>query len=105
MQTCYLIVLKFGTQQESVSVHRAIKFGCNTINGHKVIKNYSRKITPICCHAYRINGLWKEAENRQGDRVTIEPQTFCYLKEIELKDHEDTAKNPTAGNNYVIEIY
>jgi len=25
------------------------------------------------------------AENRQGDKVTIEPQTFCYLKEIGLK--------------------
>jgi len=27
----------------------------------------------------------QEAENQQGDRVTIEPQTFCYLKEIELE--------------------
>ena len=26
------------------------------------------------------------------DRLTIEPQTFCSLKEIELKDHEDTKK-------------
>jgi len=24
-------------------------------------------------------------ENQQGDSVTIAPQTFCYLKEIELK--------------------
>jgi len=23
--------------------------------------------------------------NQQGNRVTTEPQTFCYLKEIELK--------------------
>jgi len=29
--------------------------------------------------------LMARAENRQGDRVTIEPQTFCYLKEIEVK--------------------
>jgi len=28
---------------------------------------------------------WQKAENWQGDRVTIEPQTFCYLKEIKLK--------------------
>jgi len=39
-----------------------------------------------------------------GERVTIKPQTFCYLKEIELKITEDTAKNPIVGNNYVIEI-
>jgi len=29
--------------------------------------------------------LWQEAEIWQGERVTTEPQTFCYLKEIELK--------------------
>jgi len=40
---------------------------------------------PICCYAYRINHLWQEVENQQGDRVTIEPQTFCYLKEIDQK--------------------
>jgi len=44
------------------------------------------------------------AENWQGDRATIEPETFCYLKEIELKS-EDTVKNPTVGNNYTIKIY
>jgi len=37
----YMIVLKFGTQQDSVSVHRGIKFFWNTVNGHKVINNYS----------------------------------------------------------------
>jgi len=26
-----------------------------------------------------------EAKNLQGDRVTVEPQTFCYYKEVELK--------------------
>jgi len=44
-----------------------------------------KKITLICYYANTVNHLWQEAENRQGDRVTIEPQTFCYLKEIELK--------------------
>jgi len=46
MQMHYPIVLKFSTQQESVSVHRGFKFGCNTINDHKVKNNYSRKIAP-----------------------------------------------------------
>jgi len=32
-----------------------------------------------------VNHQWQDAENRQGDRVTIEPQTFFHLKEIELK--------------------
>jgi len=35
--------------------------------------------TIMLSHAYGVN---HEAENWQGDRVTIEP---CYLKEIELK--------------------
>ena len=47
--------------------------------------DYSRKITPICCHAYRVNRVWEVAENRLVNRLTIEPQTFCGLKEIELK--------------------
>jgi len=50
---------------------------------------------------YRVN---RKAENWQGDRVTIEPQTLCYLKEIELKS-KDAAKNPTVSNNYAIKIY
>ena len=49
------------------------------------MSDYSRKITPICCHAYRVNREWEEVENRWVNRLTIEPQTFCGLKEIELK--------------------
>ena len=49
------------------------------------MSDYSRKITPICCHDYRVNHVWEEAENRWVNRLTIEPQTFCGLKEIELK--------------------
>jgi len=33
MQMRYPIVLKFGTQQDTVSAHCGIKFGCNTVNG------------------------------------------------------------------------
>ena len=47
--------------------------------------DYSRKITPICCHAYRVNHVWEEAENQWVNKLTIEPQTFCGLKEIKLK--------------------
>jgi len=35
MPTRYPIVLKFGTQQDGVGANHGIKFGCNTINGHK----------------------------------------------------------------------
>ena len=50
------------------------------------MSDYSRKITPlICCHAYRVNRLWEEAENWWVNRLTIEPQRLCGLKEIELK--------------------
>ena len=54
---------------------------------------YSQKITPICCHAYRVSRVWEEAENRWVNRLTIEPQTFCGLKEIELKNRKIQRKN------------
>ena len=68
------------------------------------MSDYSRKITPKCCHAYSINHIWEEAENRWVNRLTIHPQAFGGLKEIEIKNQEDTTKKPTACNNYVIEI-
>jgi len=49
------------------------------------ICNYSRKITPICCHAHRVNRTWQEADNWYRGRFTIKPQTFRSLKEIKLK--------------------
>ena len=48
------------------------------------MSDYSRKITPICCHAYRVNRVWED-ENWWVNRLTIAPETFCGLKEIELK--------------------
>jgi len=45
------IALKFGTLKGMLRAHPDAKFGFNTMNGHEVIKNYSGKITPICCHA------------------------------------------------------
>ena len=56
------------------------------------MNNYSRKITPICCHAYR-NRIWEETEIQWVNRLTIEPQTFCGLKEIELKTRKIQRKN------------
>ena len=55
--------------------------------------DYSQKITPICCHAYRVNCLREEAENLWVNRLTIEPQTFCGLKKIELKTWKIQRKN------------
>ena len=37
--------------------------------------------------------MWEEAENRWVNRLTIEPQTFCGLKEIELKPRKIERKN------------
>ena len=53
----------------------------------------SRKITPICRHAYTVNRIWEEADNRWVNRLTIAPQTFCGLKEIELKTRKIQRKN------------
>ena len=66
-------------------MHLGTKFGLNAINRQGVIIEYSQKITPICCHGYRINRLWEEAENWWVNKVTTDPQTFCSLKEIKLQ--------------------
>ena len=92
-RTPYPIALKFGTQKGGIKAHLCTNFGWNTINRQRVMSDYSRKITPICCHAYRVNRVWKEAENRWVNRLTIEPQTFCGLKEIELKTRKIQRKN------------
>ena len=55
--------------------------------------DYSQKITPICFHAYSVNHVWEEAEKRWVNRLTIEPQTFCGLKEIVLKTRKIQRKN------------
>ena len=89
----YLNALKFGTQKGCVMAHLGTKFGQNTINTCKVIRNYSRKITPICCHAHRVNREWQEAENWYRGRLSSEPQTFCGLKGIELKTMKIQQKN------------
>ena len=68
-----------------IKAHLSTNFGWNAINKQRVISDYSQKITSTCCHAYRVNRFWEEAENRWVNRLTIEPQTFCGLKEIELK--------------------
>ena len=85
-------------------MHRGTTFGWNMINSEGVISDYSRNISPICCHAYRINRLWEEAENQYVNRLTIEPQTSCGLKVIELKTMKIQQKKPTLCISYVIEI-
>ena len=57
------------------------------------MSNYSQQITPICCHAYRVNHLQEESENRWVNRLTIEPQPCCGLKEIKLKTTKLQRKN------------
>ena len=61
-QTPNPIALQFGTQKGGIKAHLCTNFGWNTINSQSVICYYSQKITPICCHTYRVNHLWEEAE-------------------------------------------
>ena len=109
-KTCYKtrtphpITLKCGTHKGDIKAHLGTNFGWNTINRQRVMSDYSRNITPICCHAYRANRIWEEAENRWVNRLTIEPQTFCGLKENRVKKQEDTTKKQSVCNNYTIEI-
>ena len=74
-------------------MHCGTKFGWNTINTRKVICGYSQRITPICCHAHRVNRTWQEAKNWCRGGLTIKPQTFCGLKEIEQKIMKIKQKN------------
>ena len=76
-----------------IKAHLGTNFGWNMINRQSVISDYSRKITPICCHAYRVNRVWEEAGNRWVNRLTIEPQIFFDLQEIELKTRKIQRKN------------
>ena len=64
------IALKFGIQKGDIKAHLCTNFGWNTINRQRVMSDYSRKITPIRCHAYRVNRVWEEAENRWVNRLT-----------------------------------
>ena len=57
------------------------------------MSDYPRKIRPICCHAYRVNRVWEEAENWWVNSLTIEPQTYCGLKEIKLKTRKIQRNN------------
>ena len=92
-RTLYPIALTFGSQKGGIKAHLCTNIGWNTINRKRVMIDYSRKITPICCHAYRVNCVWEEVENRWMNRLTIEPQTFCGLKENELKTRKIQRKN------------
>ena len=92
MRTPYPIALKFGTQTGGGGGGGGGDKGASQyqlwLEYNKQAKSYERlftKITPICYHTYRVNHVWEEAENWCVNRLTIEPQTFCGLKEIELK--------------------
>ena len=82
MRTPHTIAFKFG---RGIKAHLGTNFGWNTINRQRFISDYSRKITPICCHDYSVNCLWEEAETCWVNRLTIETQILFSLKEIELK--------------------
>ena len=52
------------------------------------------KITPICCPCPQGKPhIWQEAENWYRGRLTIKSETFCDLKEIELKTIKMQQKN------------
>ena len=103
-RTPHPIALTFGTQKGSIKAHLGNNVGWNTINRQRVMSDYLRKILPIFCHAYRVNRVWEEAENRWVNRLTIGPHTFCGLKEIELKNRKIQRKNQQCVTNYSIEI-
>ena len=80
-QMGYPIVLKFGTQKGGVRAHLDNKFGQNTINTRKDnLRLFMKNNTNMLSRTQQ-----QEAVNFYKGRLTIEPQTFCGLKEIELK--------------------
>ena len=89
------MALKFYKHKGGIKAHLGTNFGWNTINRQSVVSDYSQKITPLCCHAYRVNCLWEEAEIQWVNKLTIEPQTFCGLKEMELNTRKIQRKTNT----------
>ena len=67
MQTPYPIALKLARKRD-IKIHLGTKFGGNMINSQGVVSDYSRKIMPVRCHSYRVNCLWKKAENQYMNR-------------------------------------
>jgi len=94
VETGYLIALQFGTQKGGIMAYLGTTFGYNTIITRKVIRDYLRKITPICCHAHRVNHERQEAGNWYRGRLTYRTLNFLWYERNRAKDHEGTAKNP-----------
>ena len=69
-RTPHLIALKFGTQKGDIKAHLGTNFGWNTINRQRVMSDYLRKITPICCHAY------SRVRNPKNQLLQIDPPTI-----------------------------
>jgi len=73
--------LKFGTLKGRIRVHLDTKFGCN-----KWSQSYNQlfaknNTNTLSC----LQGLTANGKELKIGMVTIEPQTFGYFKEIELK--------------------
>ena len=75
-QTHNLIALKLGTCEKGVYMaHLGSKFDSNASKNGWVV-TIIQKMTPLCCHAYRVNNLCYEAENWLMDFLNIEPQVW-----------------------------
>ena len=79
--------MKFVTQKGRIRLYLGTKFGWSMISSQGVISDYSRNMTPICCHAYRVNQLWEEAKNQYVDRLT---SSLVWFERNRGKDYEDT---------------
>ena len=86
METSYPIALKFGTQKGGGRAHLCTTFDLITINTRRVICDYSRKITLICCAAHRVNQKWQKV-------------SLLWLERNQGKDHKDTVKKQQVKNS------
>jgi len=89
----YLIALKIGTQKGGAIAHLGAKFGNNFDKHSQSYSRFTKNNTNMLSRPQGKPRIEQEAENWHRSRLTIEPQTFCGLKEIELKTMKIQQKN------------
>jgi len=72
----YLIWLKFDTLIGGLKANTSINFGVNLFNIQGVTSDFMHKTKANFCHAYRVNCLKEQAENRYVARLNIRGVPF-----------------------------
>ena len=87
----------------TIKAHLGTNFGWNTINRQRGIRDFSRKITPICCHAYSVNQGQIQTIKKGGSILELQLQPSCKLKtkkKERKKKKKKKKRSSPADNSY-----